>query len=242
MTGNAMRRMLLSWQAVFAVLVAGLVLLVAFAWGMQRERDVERLIERFILEMFIPLVIPVASLCFASSCIARERQEKTLVYLLASPTPRWLVFLSKVVAAALLSASLTAVAFTGLFLASNLMNAQAALAMLPGIVLGTLAYVCLFGLLSVVFQRATIIGLVYTFFLENLVGNIPGIAKRVAISFYIRCYTFEAAAPFGIGPAGSRNEEVFQPVDGWTAAWALAGIAVGAYLAGAVIFSRREYV
>ena len=44
----------------------------------------------------------------------------------------------------------------------------------------TLAYVCLFHLFAVAFRHSTIIALVYAVFMEMLLGNMPGIVKRVA--------------------------------------------------------------
>ncbi len=50
---------------------------------------------------------------------------------------------------------------------------------LPAVVFMTLAYVCLFHLFAVAFRHATIIALVYALFMEVILGNLPGIVKRL---------------------------------------------------------------
>jgi ABC-type transport system involved in multi-copper enzyme maturation permease subunit len=107
----------------------------------------------------------------------------------------------------------------------------------------------LFQLFGAAFRRSTIIGVVYAFVLEALVGNMPGLVKRASIAFYTRCVVYDLAAQQGLdGPgAGSRTGIVpdkaafFAPVAGSTAVLVLLGTAVLFLLIGTLVFSRREY-
>src|SRR5207248_1983694 len=85
----------------------------------------------------------------------------------------------------------------------------------PAVGLGTLAFTSLFHLFSAMTRRPTVVGLVYCFFLETLLGDMPGLMKRVSVSYYVRCLIFDAAAGLGIQP---EKPSVYLPVSGHTAA------------------------
>ena len=80
--------------------------------------------------------------------------------------------------------------------------------------------------------------IVYSFFLETLLGNMPGYLKRVSIGFYARCMMFEAAQEYGLQP---EKPSVFLPVDGTTAMLVLIGVTVSLLALGTVVFSRSQY-
>jgi hypothetical protein len=109
---------------------------------------------------------------------------------------------------------------------------------LPALLAMTFAYVCLFHLFAVAFRHSTIIALIYALFMEVLLGNLPGIVKRVAVNYYGRSIMYSAGAPEGLK---SPDPEWFQPLEPETAMWALAGIAVAGLLLALIVFSRREY-
>jgi hypothetical protein len=102
----------------------------------------------------------------------------------------------------------------------------------------TLAYVCLFHLFAVAFRHSTIIALIYALFMEVILGNLPGIVKRVAVNYYGRSIMYAAGEPEGLKPP---PPEWFEPLSVSTATWTLVGIAAGGILLAAVLFSRREY-
>jgi ABC-2 type transport system permease protein len=190
----------------------------------------------FLIVVFASFVVPICALAFGTASIGGDREDRTLVFLLVRPIPRWLILLAK------FSATLPLV--LGLVLGSYWLYCRLAGAVgqvafdlyLPAITYMTLAYVCLFHLFAVSFRHATIIALVYAIFMETLIGNLPGIVKRVAVNYYGRSLLYAA------GEAdGARMPEGFQPLSLEVATWALAGIAVGGLLLACLVFSRREY-
>jgi len=78
-------------------------------------------------------------------------------------------------------------------------------------------------------------------FLETLVGNLPGIAKRLTVSFYTRCMILDASEPFGLRLAGALQPDLFLPISGESARMVLALFSGGVLLASLVIFTWREY-
>jgi len=190
----------------------------------------------FLIVVFASFVVPICALAFGTASIGGDREDRTLVFLLVRPIPRWLILLAK------FSATLPLV--LGLVLGSYWLYCRLAGAVgqvafdlyLPAITYMTLAYVCLFHLFAVSFRHATIIALVYALFMETLIGNLPGIVKRVAVNYYGRSLLYAA------GEAdGARMPEGFQPLSFEVATWALAGIALGGLFLACVVFSRREY-
>ena len=74
----------------------------------------------------------------------------------------------------------------------------------------TLAFAALFHLIGAWFRRPAVIALVYAFFLETIMGNMPGFFKRVSISFYARCMMYDAAGAYGVQP---ESPAVYLPVE-----------------------------
>ena len=110
---------------------------------------------------------------------------------------------------------------------------------LPTIALGTFAYLAFFGWLGAVFRNATLIGVAHVFLVEFFMGQVPGVLKRISISFYIRCMLYDTGSEHGLKPP--RNPPSFLPVEGDEAATSLLVVGVGFMLLGMYWFSRREY-
>lgn len=242
LAGLSFWRLLRSRQTVISLLLLLLSGVGVFAWLLRRERTPLEFVEDIVLFLYVPFLLPLFCLCYATPGIASDRDEGTLVYLLASPLPRPLVNLAKFAAA--LAASLLWT--LGGLLALCLLSRQEGLSVFgllwPTVLRSTLAYVALFHLFSVLFRRATIVALGYALFLETFVGNVPGIVKRVAISFYTNCSIFAAAEPLGMEPAGPRSAELYQPISGSLADSCLWLASLVLLLLSTWAFARREYV
>jgi ABC-type transport system involved in multi-copper enzyme maturation permease subunit len=240
--GLSLRRLFRSRQTIVCALLLGLASIAVVAWSIRHERSPKEFIEEIFLAVYVSFLLPVFSLSQGTAGIASDRDEQTLVYLLVSPLSRPLIFLAKSGASLLLALVWT---MGGMALICWLggQPGMAALRVLwPGILWSTVTYVALFLLFSVTFRRATIIAMAYAFFIETLIGNMPGIAKRLAVSFYTRCLIFDAGSEFGVSPAGGGNVEMFLPISGPTAQMVLYLLSGGLLLAGLLSFSFREYV
>lgn len=235
------RRLVWSRQTFVCAALLALATLGVVAWTMYEARSPKEFIEEIALTLYIPFLLPVFCLTYGTAAISSERDEQTLVYLLVSPLPRPLIYLAKFAASLLLAMIWSIGGLALLCFAADEPGGVAMRILGPSAVLSTLAYVALFSLFSVLFRRATILALVYALFFEILAGNMPGIVKRVAISYYGRCMVYDAGAEVGIGPAGLGSVPIFVPISGAAAQSVLVALSIFLVLLGIVLFSRREF-
>jgi hypothetical protein len=130
--------------------------------------------------------------------------------------------------------------FGALCLAGGPTGWQAFALYAPGVLAGSLAFAAVFFLLGALFPRPAILGLLYAFFFETLLSElpIPGTLKRLSINYYTRCLLYSAAEGKDV-PVESSS--LFVPV-GPTTAWAvLLGVTVGVTALGMWLFARLEY-
>jgi ABC-2 type transport system permease protein len=191
-----------------------------------------------VFSIFLSFLLPVWSLSFATEALGGDREHNSLVWLLTRPLPRPAIYLAKFVALLPWSIGLNVGGFAMLCLAGGQPGALALRLFWPAVFWATLAFSALFFMTGAYFQRPAVVALVYSFFLETLLGNMPGYLKRVSISFYARCMMFEAAQEYGVQP---EKPSVFLPVDGTTALIVLASVTVSLLALGAVLFSRSQY-
>ncbi len=238
----SLRRALRSRQTAVCGLLLAFTVLAVVAWSLRHDRTAQEFADDIVFPLYVSFLLPIFSLCYSAPSVAGEHEEQTLVYLLATPLPRPLIFAAKY-GAALAAAMLWT--FGAWILLSRLGGPAAATLFRPysaAILWSTPVYVGLFCAFSVSLPRATIVSLVYVFFLEAFLGNVPGIAKRVAVSFYTQCIMLDAGTELGVRPTGMRQPALFLPLDGDTARTILGILAVATFLLGAWLFTRREYV
>jgi len=192
----------------------------------------------FVIRVFALFVVPICAVAYGTASIGGDREDRTLLFLLIRPVPRSLILTAK------LSATLPLV--LGLVMGSFYVYCQLAgetgriayALYLPAIFYMTVAYISLFHLFAVSFRHSTIIALIYALFMELLLGNMPGIVKRVAVNYYGRSMIYAAGAVEGLERP---DPKMFEPLSAVTSAWSLMGIAVGGILLALIIFQRREY-
>ena len=191
-----------------------------------------------VFSVFLSFLLPIWSLSFATDALGGEREARTLVWLLNLPQPRPLIYLAKFVALLPFSLGLNLGGFALLCLVGGRAGQPAFGLFWPAVAWGTLAFCALFHLMGAWFRRAAVVAIVYSFFLETVLGNMPGYMKRISIGFYTRCLMFESAQAHGIQP---EKPSIYLPVSGRTAEWVLIGVTVVLLGLGMVIFSRSEY-
>jgi hypothetical protein len=192
-----------------------------------------------VFSIYLSFLLPLWSLSFATEALGGDREDRSLVWLLTRPLSRPAVYLAKFVAMLPWSLGLNLGGFALLCLVAGPPGWQALQLFWPAVLWGTLAFSSLFFLMGALFRWPAIMAIVYAFFLETIMGNMPGHLKRVSISFYTRCMMFEASTDYGVQP---EKPLVYLPVDGTTAWLVLMGVTIGLLLVGMVFFSRQEFV
>lgn len=192
----------------------------------------------FVFTAFLSFLLPIWSLSFATDALGSERESRTLVWLLTRPLPRFSIYLAKFIALLPWGIGLNLFGFGLICLAAGKPGLLAFRLYWPAVIFGSLALCSLFHLLAACFRRATVIALVYVFFLEIVLGILPGQMKRVSISYYIRCIMYEEAQSIGVQLPIS---PVFLPIEATTACVVLMAITIGCLLVGMLVFSRTEY-
>jgi ABC-type transport system involved in multi-copper enzyme maturation permease subunit len=192
-----------------------------------------------VFSIYVSFLLPLWSLSFATEAFGGEREAGSMVWLLTRPLPRPAIYLGKFVALLPWSLGLTLGGFALICLAGGRPGLVALLLYWPAVLWAGLAFSALFFLIGSAFRWPAVVAIVYSFFLETILGNMPGYLKRVSISFYTRCMMYEVAGGYGVQP---EKPSVYLPVDGTTAWLVLAGLTVVLLMIGVVHFSRREYV
>jgi hypothetical protein len=135
---------------------------------------------------------------------------------------------------------LTVGGFGLLCLAGGKIGRQAFTLYAPGIFAGTVAFAALFHLFGALFQRPSIVALIYAFFFETMLSElpIPGTLKRLSINYYTRCLLYNAAEKEDVP---TESSSLFVPVSPMTAWIVLISATIGITAIGMWLFSRREH-
>jgi ABC-2 type transport system permease protein len=192
-----------------------------------------------VFGLFVSFLLPLWSLSFSTEALGGDREARSLVWLLTRPLPRPAIYLAKFVALLPWSVGFNMIGFALLCAAAGRPGWTALRLYWPAVLAASLAFSALFLLIGATFRRPAVVAIVYSFFLEIILGNMPGYLKRVSLSFYTRCMMFEAAQQFGVEP---EKPSVYLPVDGLTACLTLLGVTAGLVVLGMVLFNRTEYV
>jgi ABC-type transport system involved in multi-copper enzyme maturation permease subunit len=192
-----------------------------------------------MLGMYCGFLLPMWSLSFATEALGRERESRNLVWVLTRPLSRPAIYLAKLIAVLPWCLGFNLGGFALICLVAGEAGMIALGLYWPAVVAGTVAYCTLFHLMGAWFRRASVVAVLYSFFLETFMGFMPGYWKRASISFYTRCLMFESGAPYGVQPRDPFN---YIPVSSITALWVLAAAMVLFLAGGMVVFTRSEYL
>ena len=191
-----------------------------------------------VAAIFLGFLLPLWSLSFATEAVGGEREQNSLIWLLARPLPRPMIYLAKFVALLPWTVGLNMGGFALLCAAAGRPGLTALRLFWPAVLCATLAFAALFQLMGAAFRRPAIVAIGYSFFLEIILGNMPGVMKRVSIGFYAHCMMLEAAARNGIE---IDRPNVYWPVDGSTAIIVLMTATAALLVLGMAVFSRTQY-
>lgn len=127
--------------------------------------------EGVVIGLGIAVVLPMVALISATSVLATEIDDGSIVYLLAKPISRHVIVVSKYVVAVVAAALFTVLPIA---LAAAVMSGQLAPTVGYGLgaLLGGASYCAIFLLLSTVTRHAVAAGLLYVLIWEGLLGGL----------------------------------------------------------------------
>lgn len=194
-----------------------------------------------VIAMYLNFLMPLFTLAYASGAMGVERESRTMIWLLTRPLPRWAIYLAKFLGV-LPWCLLTSVGgFVVLGLAGGSELGHRAIATYwPAALAGTIAFSGLFHLIGALFRRPAIVGLVYIFFFELLVANIPGSLKQISLNYYVKSLIYSEAVE-AIQSTTPDNLDLYAPTDINTSWTVLLAATVVLNLVGMVLFSRQEH-
>jgi ABC-type transport system involved in multi-copper enzyme maturation permease subunit len=191
-----------------------------------------------VFAIFQSFLLPLWTLSFATDALGNERESRTLIWLTTRPLPRASIYLAKYVAVLPWCLGLNLLGFGAICLAGGEPGRLAWERFWPAVCWGTLAFAALFHLLAALFRRPAVVALIYSFFFETVVSDLPGDLKRLSISYYIRSLMFDSLSGLDMAPD---QVTVYAPVSGWTAWAVLVGVTIVLIMIGMLVFSRMQY-
>jgi ABC-2 type transport system permease protein len=207
--------------------------------AVQTEPSAAQVFARWVVAaIFLGFLLPLWSLSFATEAVGGDREQNSLIWLLARPLPRPAIYLAKFVALLPWTVGLNMGGFALLCVAGGRPGLTALRLFWPAVLCATVAFAALFQLMGAAFRRPAIVAIGYSFFLEIILGNMPGVMKRVSIGFYAHCMMLEAAERHGIE---IDRPNVYWPVDGTTAIIVLMTATAALLVLGMAVFSRTQY-
>jgi len=244
LTVLSLKRQLRSKKTVLALGFLGVVAALVLFLGKVRPWSPEAFGKIIVSLIFVTFIVPMVCLAFGTGAIGDDRDEKSLVHLFARGLPRSGIALAKLLAVVPIVLAFTLGGLYLLVVAGNLVSSESLTHFLdaywPSIVLSTLAYLSLFHLFAVLFRHSTVIALVYAFFIEIFIGNLPGILKRVSIQFYAKSLALGRAPPETIG-LDIRSPFSYGPIPATVALTVLLVLIACLAAASAIALARKEY-
>lgn len=169
-------------------------------------------------------ILSLASAIFASANISAEIEQRTIVYLVTRPVPRWLLILVRYLACVLVVSMIcifaailvSAAAYRGNPFANPLLGRD-----VLALVLGAFTYGGLFLFVTLLFNRSMIICLIYAFAWETIVPQMPGTMYYLSINSHLQALAAHPAkvsqSPFlnfvaGLAGTNTISESVAAPV------------------------------
>ena len=231
-------RRLLPW--VLVALVSGVL---AYFWKFLLPNSEQVQNYSTVASMLVFRLVALASAIFTTAIISQEVEQRTIVYLLTRPVPRWKLIVIRYLASVLvvgLVGVLAAILTT--FGAFNGFNNPVLWNDIKAIMIGACAYGALFLFVSLLFNRAMLVCLLFAFGWETSVPNMRGM-ESLSIQAYMQAIAQH--------PADDSNPEFLELITGTLGinlitpdrAWAiLIGLVVILLALSAWWFTHFEYV
>ena len=224
-----LRSLLLQKRTIVLGLVAAAPVLMALIYALARSPGSHdhSFYSDLVQQLFVPTVASLISLVFGVSAFGDEREDGTILYLVATPQPRRELVAAKIAAAWAATLILLVPSLVASGLLSLRTGSSTALIGWPllGVLLASLAYCAGSVLLSLYTRRPIVIGVLYILLWEGSIATFAASAAKLSISAYGRAFTAhvlpQASRPVASTAVSALVLLVVVAVTGWAAARAL---------------------
>lgn len=125
-----------------------------------------------VVNLFVFRLLPLTAAVYSTMIISQEIEQKTIVYLLTRPIPRWQLIIGRFGAVATTVMITAVIGMIAAFVGAKSGSAFFARDILA-IALGALAYTSLFMFVTLLFNRALILCVLFAFGWESSIPNLP---------------------------------------------------------------------
>ena len=206
--GLTLRALLLQRRTIVLALLAGAPVLMALVYAVAARADADHVefYSHLVQELFVPTIGAVVALVIGVSAIGDEREDGTILYLVATPQSRLGIIATKIAAAwtATLILLVPSLVISALLILKGEIDLSALAWPVAGVAFATLAYCGVAAWLSLRTRRPIVIGVLYVLLWEGSIATFAASASKLSIAAYGRALVAErfpeAAAPV-VGPA-----------------------------------------
>jgi ABC-2 type transport system permease protein len=203
-----LRALLLQRRTIVLGLLAAAPVLMAFVYAVAARADADHVMfySHLVQQLFVPTVAAVVALVIGVSAIGDERDDGTILYLVATPQSRLGLVATKIAAAwtATLMLLVPSLVVSALLILEGDTDLSSLAWPVAGVALATLAYCSVAAWLSLRTRRPIVIGVLYVLLWEGSIATFAASASKLSIAAYGRALVAErlpeAAAPV-VGPA-----------------------------------------
>lgn len=240
-------------RLIIALLVTFLPPLVGLAWRLltpAKDFAPDEVYDSLVPGLIFSFSLTILSVVYGTGVVSQELEQRTIVYLLTRPLPRWRILLARFAASLLvvILITVTSTVLLALIVYGPKAFGEAGVGLdVRALLIGSFAYGALFLLLGATLPRPLIYGLLFVFGWETWVPALPGAFARISVMSYLRVLSSrEIGGGQQGGDAGGNFLMAFStPPEmdiSQKQAWLiLLAVAMVALLGALFAFSRREY-
>lgn len=187
-------RSILDGRKVLALVALALVpVIAAVIFASAGELDPRIFWARLLQRLVIPTVTAFIAVVLGASAIGDEREDGTILFLVATPISRLSLVLTKILASWTVTMALLvpAVIAAGLISLGSRADAEQILWPLVGVALSALCYCAVTAWLSMLSRRPVVIGVLYILLWEGSIATFAASADRFSIAAYGRALAVE---------------------------------------------------
>ena len=241
-------------RLLIALLLTILPAAIGLLWRLLAPKDSfdpSEVYDSLVVGLIFSFALTILSVTYGTGVVSQEIEQRTIVYLLTRPLPRWRLLLARFLVSVLVVVCVCVLATVLLALTvfgpTHLGEAGIG-PDLKALILGAFAYGSLFLLLGTAIPRPLTWGLIFVFGWETWVPKLPGSFARLSIMSYLRALASREISANPADSSGSDNillsfarapEVAISSPAAWTTLLILTTFCT---ILAMIIFSHKEYV